>query len=105
MIFSFKLLEKMTCQKLIGRLNIDISASFNQFFFNLSVTIVSDNDTVHVEYVPFYLPHWNIQAWTSPYIHHQIICTTENDKQTEISTGKTPGQKLRPQVVSSLILK
>lgn len=38
-------------------------------------------------------------------IHQQIICTTENDKKTEVPIVKTPGQKLRHQLVSSLILK
>lgn len=74
-------------------------------FFNLSITIISDNDLVHVEYIPFYLPHLKNQALASPYIHHQIMGTTEDDKQTKTSTDRTPGQKLRPQVASSLILK
>lgn len=42
-------------------------------------------------------------------IHKQIICAAENDKRTEEPTevpiGKTPGQKLRPQLLSSFILK
>lgn len=76
----------MTCQKLIRRLStVQVLTSY---FFNLSITVINDNDLVHVEHIPFYLPHQKKKVWTSSYIHHEITCTTENDKQTEISTGK-----------------
>lgn len=93
----------MTHQKLIRRLNtVQVLTSC---FFNLSITIISDNDLVHVEHIPFYLPHKKKISLSFPIIHHQITCKTENDKQTEISIGKTPGQKIRLRVSSSLILK
>lgn len=42
-------------------------------------------------------------------IHQEIICAAENDKKTEETlegpVGKTPGQRLKSKVVSSLILK
>lgn len=93
----------MTCQKLIRRLStVQVLTSY---FFNFSITLINDNDLVHVEHIPFYLPHQK-KKFELPHI--SIIKSPAQLKMTSklrFQLAKTPGQKLRPQVFSSLILK